>query len=532
METNGDRMTVDARSDPPEAAGAHVGCLLEQLAAAERRAEQAEQRAVAVQQQAEQAEQIARLAELKNQKLTLELAYYKRLYYAAKSEHYHGEQLELFDRDMEADLASIEAELETTPPVLTRPKRANAGRRPLPPELPRVECRHEPAACTCGQCGGALTFIRDEVTEQLDIEPGRFFVRRHIRPQYACRHCETVVAEPAPPAIIGGGVAAPGLLAWVVIQKYLDHLPLYRLEAMTKRYGLEIPRPTMAGWVGQVGVALQPLVDRLAELLKQRRVLHADETPVQQLDPGHGKTRRAYLWAYRSCDCERGPPIAVFDYRTSRSGAHARDFLSGWDGCLMVDDYAGYKALFGQGVTELGCWAHARRKFFELHAANKSSMAAEALERIGELYGIERRGQELDAAGREALRRAEAQPQLKALHAWLTQARRQAPNGSGAANAIDYTLKRWETLARYAESGELPIDNNAVENVIRPIALGRKNWLFAGTERAGKRAAAIQSLLATAKLNDIEPYAWLKDTLEKLPTWPNRRIDELLPLRP
>lgn len=473
-----------------------------------------------------------RLAELKNQKMALELAYYKRLKYAASSEHYKGEQLELFEQDMTADLAAIEVGQETLPPVAGRPKRSHAGRRPLPPELPRVECRHEPEACTCGQCGGPLTLIREEVTEQLDIEPGRFFVRRHIRPQYACRACETVVAAPAPPAIIDGGVAAPGLLAWVVAAKYLDHLPLYRLEAMTGRYGLTIPRSTMAEWVGRVGVALAPLSGRLAELLKQRQVLHADETPVQQLDPGKGHTKRAYLWVYRSGEYERGPPLVVFDYQGSRAGSHAQSFLSGWRGSLMVDDYPGYKALFGHGVTELACLAHIRRKFFELHVANKSAMADEALRRIGELYEVERRGQELDAAEREALRRAEAQPRLQALHAWLEQTRRTIADGSGAAKAIDYALKRWDALVRYAASGPLPIDNNAVENVIRPVALGRKNWLFAGTERAGQREAAIQSLLATAKLNGIEPAAWLKDTLEKLPVWPNSRLDELLPLRP
>ncbi|HEU4709228.1 MAG TPA: IS66 family transposase, partial [Methylophilaceae bacterium] len=305
----------------------------------------------------------------------------------------------------------------------------------------------------------------------------------------------------------------------------------YRLEALTARYGLMIPRSTMAEWVGRIGVALAPLSGRLAVLLKQRQVLHADETPVQQLDPGKGHTKRAYLWAYRSGAYERGPPIVVFDYQGSRSGSHAQSFLSGWHGSLMVDDYQGYKALFGQGVTELACLAHIRRKFFELHVANKSAMADEALRRIGELYEIERRGATLEADAREALRRAEAQPKLAALHAWLVQTRRTIANGSGGAKAIDYALKRWEALVRYTGSGLLPIDNNAVENVIRPIALGRKNWLFAGTERAGKREAAIQSLLATAKLNGIEPTAWLKDTLEKLPAWPNRRLDELLPLR-
>jgi transposase len=326
-------------------------------------------------------------------------------------------------------------------------------------------------------------------------------------------------------------MAAPGLIAWILISKYLDHLPLYRLEQIASRDGVILARSTLSEWVGRYGFALQPLADRLAELLRQRLILHADETPVQQLDPGKGKTKRAYLWAYRSNDLDEGPGLAVFDYQTGRSGAHARAFLDGWKGHLVVDDYAGYKALFGLGVTEVGCMAHARRKFFDLHVANQSPVAAEALRRIAELYEIEGRGRKLDTEQRQQLRAQEADPKLQSLHDWLQSTRQGVANGGSLAKAMDYSLKRWPALSRYALSGDLPIDNNPVENVIRPIAVGKKNWLFTGSERAGRRAAAIQSLLATAKLNGIEPSAWLKDTLEKLPTWPNSRLDELLPLR-
>ena len=226
-----------------------------------------------------------------------------------------------------------------------------------------------------------------------------------------------------------------------------------------------------------------------------------------------------------------GPPILVFDYQPGRHGLHARNFLDNWHGHLMVDDYAGYKALFAQGVTELACLVHARRKFFDLYAANQSPIAAEALRRIGELYDAERQAQAMDAASRLQLRRNEARPRLDAFHAWLLQTRTRVADGGGTAKALDYSIKRWPALIRYAESGVLPIDNNPVENAIRPIAIGKKNWLFAGSERAGTRAAAIQSLHGTAKLNGLDPHAWLKDTLEKLPIWPNSRIDELLPLR-
>jgi len=353
----------------------------------------------------------------------------------------------------------------------------------------------------------------------------------HIRPQYACRACETVTAAAIPPAIIDGGLAAPGLHAWVVIQKYLDHLPLYRIEQISARHGAGISRSTLAEWIGRIGVALQPFVDRLIELLKERSVLHADETPVQQLDPGKGKTKRAYLWAYRSNSLDEEAPIIVFEFQPGRSGSHARTFLTDWQGHLMVDDYSGYKALFGHGITELACLAHARRKFFDLHAANQHPTAAEALGQIAELYHIESTAKDYAIEQRAQLRQEQALPRLATMHAWLLLTRQKTADGSSLAKAIDYSLKRWPAIIRYAASGNLPIDNNPIENAIRPIAIGKKNWLFAGSERAGKRAAAIQSLLATAKANDIEPLAWLKETLEKLPTWKNNRIDELLPLR-
>lgn len=469
---------------------------------------------------------------LKIQALTLELAYYKRIRFANKSEQFSAEQRELFEESWSTDASAQAAEAEQLSPASKPARRERAGRQPLPEHLPRIEHRHEPDSCTCGQCGKDLIKIGEDISEQLDVEPARFFVHRHIRPQYACRTCETISAAPIPPAVIDGGMAAPGLLTWVMTSKFLDHLPLYRLEQIAARQQVPLARSTLAEWVGRVGVALQPLVDRLTVLLRERSVLHADETPVPQLDPGKGKTRKAYLWAYRSNDLEPGPPILVFDYQPGRHGVHARNFLDGWRGHLMVDDYAGYKALFAHGLTELACLAHARRKFFDLHAANQSPIAAEALRRIGELYDVERQAQAMDAAGRLQLRQQEARPRLEALRTWLIDTRISVADGGGTAKALDYSIKRWPALMRYADSGVLPVDNNPVENAIRPIAIGKKNWLFAGSERAGKRAAAIQSLLGTAKLNGLDPHAWLKDTLEKLPVWPNSRIDELLPLRP
>jgi transposase len=484
--------------------------------------------------------------ELKIGALTFELAYYKRIRFSRKNESLAPLQRDVFEETWNTDISAIEAEVEQLQDdspceTVVKPKRPRAGRQPLPEHLPRIEHRHEPESCSCGQCGKDLVKIGEDVSEQLDVEPAKFFVHRHIRPQYACRACETITAAPIPPAVIDGGMAAVGLLTWVMIGKYLDHLPLYRLEQIAARDGVILSRSTMADWVGRIGVALQPLADRLACHLRQRPSLHADETPVPQLDPGSGKTKKAYLWAYRSNDLQPGPKIIVFDYQAGRGGRYAQQFLGDWHGHLLVDDYAGYKALFAAARThpqsqhwlepclELGCMAHARRKYFDLFQASQSPIAQEALNRIAKLYAVEAEAREVSTDERRQLRAEKSLPILAALHDWLQQTQLRTAPGTATAKAIAYSLKRWAALSRYAETGDLPIDNNPVENTIRPIALGKKNWLFAGSERAGQRAAVIQTLLGTAKLNGLDPSAWLRDTLEKLPTWPNSRIDELLP---
>ncbi|MDD5581440.1 MAG: IS66 family transposase [Methylobacter sp.] len=480
--------------------------------------------------------------DFKIEALTFELARLRRLQFGAKNEALSPLQRDLFAETLAADSAAIEVELEqlaeTEPcPTVAKPKRPRAGRQPLPEHLPRIEHRHEPESCSCGQCGNTLVKIGEDISEQLEVEPAKFFVHRQLRPQYACRQCETVTAAPIPPAVIDGGLAAVGLLTWLMIGKYVDHLPLYRLEQIAARTQVSLARSTLAEWVGRVGVALQPLADRLTWHLLQGNTLPADETPVSQLEPGSGKTRKATLWAYRSNDLQPGARIIVFDYQAGRSGAHARGFLGDWRGYLMVDDYSGYKALFSpdgmnEAGIELGCLAHARREFFALHKATQSSMAGEALKRIAILYAIEAEGKDRSVPERQRLRSEKSLSALKSLQAWLLDTRSQTASGGSAAKALAYSLKRWPSLSRYAETGHLPIDNNPVENCIRPMALGKKNWLFVGSERADRRAAAIQTLLGAAKLNGLNSADWLKDTLEKLPTWPNSRIDELLPLAP
>lgn len=468
------------------------------------------------------------LKQLKIDQLTHEMAILKRHRFAARSEQLHGVQRHLFEESIEADLEAIGVELEALGDAKDKatpkdqPKRAA-----LPPHLPRTEIQHEPPSTVCG-CGCQMKRIGEDVSEKLDYTPGVFNVERHVRGKWVCETCETLTQAPVPAHVIDKGLPSAGLLAQVLVAKYADHLPLYRQEGIFERAGLAIARSTLAQWVGQCGVHLQPLVDALREVLLERGVLHADETPVAMLDPGKGKTHRAYLWAYGSTayDSVKG---VVYEFAESRSGSHARTFLEGWKGTLVCDDYAGYKALFTKGVTEAGCLAHARRKFHDLWVANKNPLAKEALDVFSALYEVEGRARELSAEQRVKLRQTESKPIADTLQRWLVLHRQRATDGTALAKAIDYSLGRWEALMRFLHDGNLPVDNNWLENRIRPVALGRSNWLFAGSLRGGERAAAIMSLIQSAKLNGHDPYAYLKDVLERLPTQRNNQIAELLP---
>lgn len=464
-----------------------------------------------------------------NEKLTHELTILKRHKFARRSEQLNAVQGRLLDELIDSDLAAIEVELDQA--VSEEHKAARSKQQPkrtaLPPQLPRTLIHHEPDNTRCG-CGCQLKRIGEDISEKLDYVPGEFTVERHIRGKWACNSCETLIQAPVPAQVIDKGIPTAGLLAQVLVAKYADHLPLYRQERIFGRAGLEIPRSTLAEWVGACGVQLQPLVDALRHTLLQHRVLHADETPVSMLAPGKKKTHKAYVWAYCSTPFST-LKATVYDFTASRAGEHARTFLGEWQGKLVCDDYAGYKAGFGNGITEIGCMAHARRKFYDLHQANKSELAAKALEYIGGLYDIERAIKDLPPDKRLAIRQAKARPIADALHQWMLAHRQKVPDGSGTARALDYSLKRWEALTRYLDDGAVPIDNNRVENQIRPWALGRSNWLFAGSLRSGQRAAAVMSLIQSAKLNGHDPYAYLKDVLTRLPTQKNNAIDELLP---
>ncbi len=477
------------------------------------------------------------LAELRhqralNEKLTYECALLKRLKFAAQSERHSADQRSLLEEELDSDLAAVHQEIEQLRPAQPATDKQQPKRTPLPANLPRREIRHEPQSTICSTpgCGCQLKRIGEDVAEKLDYVPGVFTVERHIRGKWACAKCQTITQAPVAAHVIDKGIPTAGLLAQVLVAKYQDHQPLYRQENIFGRAGLAIPRSTLAQWVGTCGARLQPLVDALKAQVLGHRVLHGDETPVAMLKPGSGKTHRAYLWAYAPGAFEATRAV-VYDFCESRAGEHARAFLGDWRGSLICDDYSGYKASFSQGVTEAGCLAHARRKFFELHAAHKSQIAEWALQQFARVYEIERDVQALPAPQRLEIRQHCSRPVLDALHEWMVLQRQQVAGNSATAKALDYSLKRWTALTRFVDDPQLPPDNNWIENQIRPIALGRSNWLFAGSLRAGQRAAAVMSLIQSARMNGHDSYAYLKDVLTRLPTHKASQIGELLPHR-
>jgi transposase len=541
--------STDLQGLPPEALA-----LIEQM---QRHIEQQEQALLAHQRQLAEGHALLQrkdreiaLRDAKLEKLEFEIARFKRWKFGAKTEAMNAQQRRLFEETLAEDEAALQAALEqlraegnadTTKPKAP-PRRPR--REALPAHLRRVEHRHEPTDTSCPNegCGQPMTRVGEDVTERLDIVPAEFFVHRHIYGKWACRCCQTLTQEPAAPEVIEGGVPASGLLAHLLISRFADHLPYYRQETINARSGVHTPRSTLAAWAGQAGAALEPLYDVHKRFVLGCRVLHADETPVALLDPGAGKTRRAYVWAYARSHHDPTPGV-VYDFCLGRGAQYPVAFLAGdervgqrrWAGTLLTDRYNAYDAVLDARVhpdrTAAACVAHARRKFDELAKAGTSALAEEAIRRLARIYEVEGELGSLDDARRQAARQELAKPLWDKLQQWLELERRLVVDGGPAAAAIDYTLNHWKALTRHLDDGAVPIDNNHLERQIKPWAMGRKAWMFVGSELAGQRAAIVMSLVQSARLNGHDPFAYLSDVLRRLPTQLNSRIDELLPHR-
>jgi transposase len=477
---------------------------------------------------------------LEIEKLKLQIARLRRQQFGRSSEKVARtiEQLELVLEDLEAEVAAPAA-TAAAPDVEPSPSRAKpkSGRKPLPAHLPRREVRHEPS-CTCPACGGEMRKVGEDATEILDYIPGHFEVIRHVRPAFSCRRCESMVQTPMPSLPIERGQPGAGLLAHVLVGKYCDHLPLYRQSGIYAREGVELDRATLADWVGKTAALVSPLVEAVAQHVMAAEKLHADDTPVPVLAPGTGKTKTGRLWVYLRDERPSGgraPPAVVYRYSPDRRGEHPRRHLAKFRGFLQADGYSGfgplYKTANGQPatVTEVACWAHVRRKFYDIHIANSAPIAGEALQRIGQLFDIERAAMGRSCEQRGRIRQSSARPIMHDLASFFDASLSMISGRSELAGAIRYARSRWTALTRYLDDGHLEISNNAAERAIRPLALGRKNYMFAGSDTGGERAAAAYTLIESAKLNGLDPEAYLRDVLGRIADHPINRIAELLP---
>ena len=487
----------------------------------------------------------------KIEKITFELARLKRWKFGAKSEAMSADQRRLFEETLAEDEASLRAHLEklrseAASAVDAKPKAPprQPRRQALPEHLRRVEHRHEPESTDCPEpeCGRPMTRIGEDTSERLDIVPAEFFVHRHIYGKWACRCCQTLKQAPSIPELIERGMAASGLVAHTLVCRFVDHLPYYRQEAINARGGVHTPRSTLAAWAGQAGAALEPLYEVHKAFVLACRVLHADETPVALLDPGAGKTRKAYVWAYARSWHDAVPGV-VYDFCLGRGAQYPKAFLAGdarqgrarWSGTLLTDRYGGYESVLDPRIHpdrfSAACVAHARRKFDELARAGTSPIGDEAIRRYALIYAVEAELKDMSDSERHAQRQRLAKPLWDRLGQWLELERRLVVDGGATALAIDYTLGHWTALTRYLDDGAVAIDNNHLERQIKPWAMGRRAWLFAGSELAGQRAAIVMSLVQSARLNGHDPWAYLRDVLARLPTQLDSRIEELLPHR-
>jgi transposase len=477
--------------------------------------------------------------EIEHLKLIIEK--YRRMIFGSKSEKLTGEleQLQFRLEELETAQAAGQAAQAASepepsdPPLIDSKRRTRPSRKPLPEDLPREVVTHLPAHTNCPDCGGAMRQFGEDVSEQLERIPATYKVIRHVRPKFACAGCERVTEAPAPARPIDNGLPGPGLLAHVLVSKYSDHLPLYRQSQIYAREGIDLDRSTLAGWVGAASELLTPLVDEVRRHVLQAAKIHADDTPVPVLAPGTGKTKTGRLWTYVRDDRPAGygtAPAVWFAYSEDRKGEHPRLHLKDFKGALQADAYSGFGPLYGDGtIYEVACWAHARRKFYDIHVVHASPTTTEALTRIGALYGIEEQIRGKPAELRAAIREQQAKPLLDQLRNWMEKALGSLSTKSETAGAIRYTLSRWCALTRYVDDGLLEIDNSAAERALRAVAIGRKNYLFLGSDSGGQRAASLYSLIGTAKLCGLDPAFYLRTVLATIPDHPINRIQELLP---
>lgn len=462
--------------------------------------------------------------------LKLQIARLRRMQFGRKSEKLDSQIEQLEFRLEELQTEEAVAEVKASPPKATRQP---SIRKPLPAHLSRQTETHLPDAAACPDCGSDLAWLGEDISEQLEYVPASFRVIRHVRPKLACTGCDHIAQAPAPSRPIMRGMAGPGLLAHVLVAKFCDHLPLYRQSVIYAREGVDLDRALLADWVGASSALLDPLVDAVRRHVMAGTKLHADDTPVPVLAPGNGKTRTGRLWTYVRDDRPAASTVAPavwFAYTPDRKGEHPQAHLTKFAGTLQADAFAGFNALYQTGrIQEAACWAHARRKFYDLHVARPSALTTEALRRIGELYAIETtiRGKPTDE--RRRIRQQQAKPLLVDFEAWLRASMARLSAKSETTAAILYALNRWAALTRYCDDGALEIDNSAAERALRGVALGRRNYLFAGADSGGERAAAIYTLVGTAKLNGIDPEAYLRHVLGCIADHPINRVAELLP---
>jgi transposase len=472
---------------------------------------------------------------LQIEKLEHRLARLLRVQFGRSSEKMDIAQLRLmFD---EVELPEPANDDASAPEAKAPSARKPGARTPIPADVPRQPVEHQPGPCPQG-CGGAETKIGEDVTEVLDYIPARFRVLRHVRPRVACRTCEQIRQAPAVNLPLPKVMASSALLAHLVVSRFVDHQPWYRQSAILRRQGVHIDRDVMSRWARKLAWLLAPLGERLLSYILEAPKIHGDETPVTLLD-GKDGSHTAYFWVYLHDGRSSGdmsPPAVAFRFTTSRGGEHPAAHLAGYRGYLQADGYAGYNVLYRdpdtkapRDVIEVGCWAHSRRKFTDILDKNPSPIAAEAIVRIGELFAIEREIKGSPPDVRRQVRQTQAVPKLLALQTWLEKQERGLSSDSTLAQACRYPLNRWAAMIRYCDDGLLEVSNNLVENALRGVALGRRNWMFIGSIKGGDASALFYSLVETCKLNGVEPEAWFTDVIERIGNHPINRIDELLP---